>query len=479
MQDGPQGFRANEKSGGDGSTTCWPSALTAAASWDEDLLYRWASAMGEEFRAKGADMQLGPGVGIARVPTAGRNFEYLSGEDPILGSKLAYNVVKGIQEQGVIANMKHFVNNEIENHRMLVSAEVNERVRFELYYPPFQGAIDAGVLSVMCSYNRVNDVYACQNNETLSQLRDNMGFQGWVVSDWTATKSTTESLKAGMDMEMPEGLFYSDKAINTRLDSGEIAQADIDRSVLNILTSMYAIGMFDRQPSGDPKANVTSEAHNSLAREIASKSIVLAKNENNLLPLQKDSLGDCLAVFGDEETISGGGSGAVRAPYIITPSMGIAAALADTKTTVIYNNGKDLSEVTSLAQKCNTAVVVVATTTTEGKDRDSLALADADNTLITTVASVNSRTIVDVRPPGAVLMPWVNQVPAILISWFGGQEAGNGLADVLFGKVNPSARLPITMPNKENEIGFSKSQYPGIGVPPKAHYTEELLIGYR
>lgn len=209
MQDGPQGFRSMDKTGGSGSSTAWPSAITIASSWDEDLLFRWSVAMAEEFRGKGADMALAPGIGIARVPNAGRNFEYLCGEDPTLGSKLVKNVVKGLQENGVIANAKHFINNEIETHRMLVSAEVNERVRFELYYPPFEAAAEAGVLSVMCSYNKVNDVYACQNNETLAHLRDYLGFNGWIVSDWTATKSTSQSLLAGIDMEMPIGISYS------------------------------------------------------------------------------------------------------------------------------------------------------------------------------------------------------------------------------------------------------------------------------
>lgn len=468
-----------EQSGGAGTSTAWPSAMTIAASWDEDLLYRWSTAMAEEFRGKGADMALAPGIGIARVPTAGRNFEYLCGEDPILGSKLVKQVIQGLQENGVIANAKHFINNEIEDHRMLVSAEVNERVRFELYYPPFQAASEAGVLSIMCSYNKINDIYACQNNETMSHLRQDLGFQGWIVSDWTATKSTSQSLKAGMDMEMPYGIFYSDKMLNKSLEAGEISEADIDNSVLRILTAMYSIGMFDRQPFGDATANVTSGAHNALAREIAAKSTVLLKNENAVLPLQVDSLGDCIAVFGDEDTIAGGGSGAVKPAYVITPQMGIGAVLSDSKTKVIYNSGVDLSEASELAKMCSTSIVVVATNSCEGSDRDNLSLGIDNDNLVTTIAAVSPKTIVDVRAPGAVLLPWAGQVSAILISWMGGQEAGNGLADILFGKVNPSARLPITLPNKENEVGFTPYQYPGVGFPPKAHYSEELLIGYR
>ena len=168
MHDGPQGFRVTTTTSPEGSTTAWPSALTAAASWDTDLVYRFHAAMATEFKQKGANVQLAPGIGIARVPTAGRNFEYLSGEDPVLGATLVGPAVRGIQDQGIIANAKHWVNNEIEDKRKTVSSNVNKKTRFEIYYPPFEAAVKSGVLSVMCSYNRINDEYACQNKETLT-----------------------------------------------------------------------------------------------------------------------------------------------------------------------------------------------------------------------------------------------------------------------------------------------------------------------
>lgn len=169
MHDGPQGFRVTSTTAPEGSTTAWPSALTAAASWDTDLIYRFHAAMATEFKQKGANVQLAPGIGIARVPNAGRNFEYLCGEDPVLGAVLAGPAVKGIQDQGIIANAKHWVNNEIEEKRKKVSSNVDKKTRFEMYYPPFEAAINSGVLSVMCAYNRINDEYACQNKETLNE----------------------------------------------------------------------------------------------------------------------------------------------------------------------------------------------------------------------------------------------------------------------------------------------------------------------
>ena len=479
MQDGPQGFRTTDRTGGSGTSTAWPSALTVASSWDADLAYRWAKSMGKEFKDKGANVQLGPGIGIARVPTAGRNFEYLCGEDPYLGAILAEPVVKGIQENGVIANAKHYINNEIENSRKEVSANVNERVRFELYYPPFQAAIKAGVLSVMCSYNRVNDVQACQNSDTLSHLRDVMGFSGWVMTDWLAQPATIASVHAGVDQEMPMGLHYSEAALLGALAKGDISLSEIDQSVLRILTSMFSIGLFDTPPSGNPTADVTSAEHIALAREIASKSTVLLKNQDNILPLKITDLGSCIAVIGDNSTVSGGGSGHVEPAYIVSPADGIAAALASSTTRVVYASGYDVEEAVSAASQCSVAVVVVATTSSEGSDRTTLSLGDAQNSLVTAVAAAQKRTIVAVHAPGAVLVPWTDAVAALLIDWMPGQESGNALADVLFGFVNPSGKLPVTIPNIDNEIGFTPEQYPGVGRPPEAAYSEEFLIGYR
>lgn len=485
MQDGPQGFRVTIGTGEDGSTTAWPSALSVAASWDADLLYRWGAAMGEEFKAKGANVQLGPGIGIARVPQAGRNFEYLCGEDPFVGAVMAEQVVKGIQDQGVIANAKHWVNNEIEESRDTVSANVDERTRYEIYYPPFQGAIDAGVLSVMCSYNRVNDVHACQNPETLGHLKS-MGFEGWVMSDWMATHSTEDSMNAGLNQEMPSGLHYSEKKLEEALEAGTIQESSIDQSVTSILTSMYAIGLFDHEPTGDPLANVTSEEHNLLAREIIAKSTVLLKNEKGILPISLSSTEAPvrkIAVIGDDSIVGGSGSGKVESAYVITPAQGITAAVADAgyadSVTVTFSNGKDTAEASSLAASSDVVVVLVSTTSGEANDRPTLSLGDEQDDLVRTVVAANPKTVVAVTTPGACLMPWADEVPSIVVSWLPGQEAGNGLADVLFGVVNPSARLHVTIPNMDNEIGFSREQYPGKGFPPEADYIEELLVGYR
>jgi len=257
---------------------------------------------------------------------------------------------------------------------------------------------------------------------------------------------------------------------------------------------MYESDLFNSLNEGDPHANVTCDSHNQLARELAANSIVLVKNDKvsnmfgdeqlatvEVLPLKVSELGPCIAVFGDETTVSGGGSGHVTPAYVVTPTQGIQNVLNEkgSPTKVIYNSGEKLDDAIKLAQQCATSIVVVATSSTEAMDRPSLQLGNNQDELVTSIAEANPHTVVVVNTPGAVLMPWHDQVPSILISWLPGQEAGNAIADVLFGVVNPSGRLPVTMPNKENEVGFTPDQFPGTGSPPEASYVEELLIGYR
>ncbi len=329
--------------------------------------------------------------------------------------------MKGIQDQGVMANAKHWVNNEIEDHRDTVSANVDERTRFELYYPPFEAAIKAGVYSAMCSYNRINDDWGCQNADTISHLKENLGFNGWLMSDWTATHSTVDALNSGLDQEMPLALFFNEEKLQAALDNGEIEMSTIDESVTRILTAMYSIGLFDNKPTGDRNAIVTSEEHNKLARLLAATSTVLLKNDGNLLPLQKSSLRS-VAVIG-EQIVSGSGSGHVTPGYTISVEDGIANALSAYNVTVTYNSGSDIDAAVTLAASSDVVVVLVGTSSGEGKDRETLSLgADLDN-LVTKISSANARTIVSVNSPGAVLMPWAKDtgVASILMSWLPGQ----------------------------------------------------------
>lgn len=280
LNDGPNGYRDDEHPG---STTAWPSALTVAATWDVELSWQWGVAMGREFYGKGANVQLGPGLNLARVPLNGRNFEYMSGGDPVLGYTMVKPLIAGIQSEGVIANAKHWVENNQETDRDTVSANVDERTRHELYYQPFEGAIEAGVGSFMCSYNKVNNVYSCENPETLQHdLKTELHFDYWVMSDWGATHSV--SINQGLDQEMPGGDFFGEP-LAQQVEMGIVPISKIDDSVLRILQPMFQVGLFDKPNLNADEAIVTSPEHNELARKLSAASHVVLKNENSLLPL--------------------------------------------------------------------------------------------------------------------------------------------------------------------------------------------------
>mmetsp|Transcript_8164 Transcript_8164/g.18242 ORF Transcript_8164/g.18242 Transcript_8164/m.18242 type:complete len:711 (-) Transcript_8164:162-2294(-) len=485
MNDGPQGFRC---AGSQSTSTAFPSGLTVAATWDREAVYAWGEAQGKEFYGKGANVMLGPGMNVARVPLNGRNFEYMSGEDPFLGYTLVQEAIKGIQSQKVVANAKHWVLNNQETNRLVVSSEVNERTRFEMYYPPFEGAIEAGVGSFMCSYNKINGAWSCENPLTLKEdLKERLGFEGYVMSDWGATHST--SIMQGLDMEMPGFSWMNSLYILPGLAAGTITQDAIDEAVLRILTPMFQVGVMDEPVSAwDPKhleKNVSSEESHAVARQVSARATVLLKNEGSVLPLRK---GKRIAVIGyatDKAILHGGGSGSVTPSYVVTPLAGITAA-AGKDATVSFDSGADIDAAKALAAESDFAVVFVGLTSSEGWDRSSLAL-DAgkghhQDDLISAVAKANKRTVVVVSVPGAVLMPWSKDVPAVLINFLPGQQVGSAIADVLFGALAPEGKLPITMPNEENEVNFKDSQYPGVPSPKDpayAFYEEQLLVGYR
>mmetsp|Transcript_5858 Transcript_5858/g.15611 ORF Transcript_5858/g.15611 Transcript_5858/m.15611 type:complete len:744 (-) Transcript_5858:180-2411(-) len=503
MNDGPQGFRDQLHPG---TSTAWPSGLTMAASWDVNAMFEWGRGMGREFYEKGANVQLGPGLNIARVPQNGRNFEYLSGEDPFLGYTLAKPAVSGIQSQKVVANAKHFVLNSQETDRMFVSSEADERVRFEMYYPPFEGAIEAKVGSFMCSYNKVNRVWACENPTILAkELKGLLGFNGFVMSDWGATHST--SIMSGLDVEMPGGYYFTPELIREGLSAGVINKGAVDAAATRILTALFDVGVMDVPASTwswkKLKNNVTSAASVASARRLSAVSTVLLKNDGNLLPLRRGKKLALLGFAGVNALVHSGGSGSVDASYVVTPLEGIKH-MAGEGAEVHFNKGTDIGSAAALAAASDYAVVFVGTVSTEGKDRPSLSLDDGcvvdpfarerqcmgndknQTGLIDAVLKANPKTVVVASIPGAVLMPWSTRVPAILTNFMPGQQVGNAIADVLFGNVNPSAKLPITIPNHENETQFTQAQYPGLSDKSNpayaysySYYSERLLVGYR
>ena len=580
MNDGPQGFRDDAHPG---TTTMYPSGGTVSSSFDRDLLFSWGQAMGGEFYDKGANVQLGPGMNLARVPTNGRNFEYLSGCDPYLGYVLAQSAIEGIQSRGVIANAKHWVENNQETDRETVSEEVDERTRHELYYLPFRGAVEAGVGSFMCSYNKVNGAWSCENDETLRRdLKETLGFDGWIMSDWGATHST--SILQGLDQEMPGGFYFGD-ALLKQVQEGLVDESAVDDSVKRIIMPMLQMGILGAAtPNTNTLANnVTSQERSDVAMNIAAETHVLLKNEGNLLPFS--TAGPIkIAIMGKGAVapiVGGGGSGSVFPAHVVTPYEGLLSHLgllnqvdasmsyecgemehdvgiaqwgcesspaasaeeccaicggmplceywvlsgsscnlypssAHKKSVgykgsisgsankkmpptawscsaqsqcVAFIDGSDVEAAAALALEADVTVIVVGTFAKEASDRNSLSFAafttedcnvvpEGQDELISKVsAATQGKVVVAMTAPGAVLMPWKDQVSSILWGGFPGQEYGRALASVLFGATNPSGRLPFTMPNKENEMGFNPSQYPGIA--RVGNYSERMLVDYR
>ena len=233
-----------------------------------------------------------------RVPTNGRNFEYITGEDPFLGATMVYPAIKGVQSNGVIANAKHFAFNNQETNRVTVSAIVDERTRFEIYYPAFQAAVDAGVGSFMCSYNRINGVWSCENNVTLSELKRDLNFTGWVMSDWGGTHSTVLAANAGLDQEMTDGIYFNE-SLKEAVEAGEVSMDTLDDKVVRIFTGMINVGVMDGScPPADFYTNATSDEHNHIARVVAANAGILLSNDNSVLPLKKNSILR-VNIFGD------------------------------------------------------------------------------------------------------------------------------------------------------------------------------------
>ena len=475
LQDGPAGI-------GDGvnNVTAFPAPITIAASWDVALSRQFGSMMGAEARGKGVNVLLAPMMNDARVYEDGRNFEG-SGEDMRLSGAMAAAEIQGIQSQGVVATAKHFVCNDQETQRMLVSAEVNERTRQEVYYPAFRASVRAGVGAVMASYNRLNSRYACESEILNTTLKKAWGFNGFVMSDWGAGFSTAAGVNNGLDMDMYSGGFAITPLTNA-IQSGNVPSSEVNGMVQRTLTSMFQFGLFDNPSSGTLSSNVTGTAHAQFARNAAAQGTVLLQNNGGLLPLNTASI-HSIAVIGSVASVSpisvGSGSAGVNLPYNITPLAGITNR-AGAGITVSYSqgDGASVSAAALLASNSDVAIVCVGQQTSEGSDRGNLSLPNGQDALISAVAAANPHTIVVIYSSSAALMPWANQVAGVLFAWYPGQENGNALAQVLFGDVNPSGKLPVTIPASASQVcANTAAQWPGL--LGHANYSEGLQVGYR
>jgi beta-glucosidase len=461
--------------------TALPCELSLAATWNPALAMRYGEVIGREARDLNYGMVEGPDINIARVPQNGRTFEGY-GEDPFLTSQTAVAVIRGIQSRHVMAEAKHFDANNQETDRGGINEIIALRTLHEIYFPAFKAAVrQAAVAAVMGAYNRVNGVFCCQNKYLLTDtLRDRWHFAGFVTSDFGATHSTIASALHGLDVEMPKGKYFA-KGLQSAVQSGRVPVKVLNNMLVQRFATMMRFHLFSHPPALRP---IPIRRDGELALHAAEQGMVLLKNHGGLLPLDAAKI-HSIAVIGPyavRAMTGGGGSSHVIPLFTIKPVRGIKN-LAGAHVHVLFNNGANIAQAVRLARAAQIAIVMVGDHETEGHDHP-LTLSKHQNHLVEAVAAANEHTVVVLKTGSAMILPWVQQVPAILEAWYPGEEDGNAVAAVLFGEVNPSGKLPMTFPANAMQLpAHTQQQYPGVPVKGSrnlvAHYSEGIFVGYR
>lgn len=490
LADGPHGVR-RAFSGGDlgmggaKEATCFPTASALAASWDRDAIEQVGRALGLESQALDVQILLGPGLNIKRSPLGGRNFEYFS-EDPYLSGEIAAAFVRGVQSEGVGASVKHYACNNQEFERMTISAEVDERTLRELYLAGFERAIiKSAPWTVMASYNKVNGVAVTENHLLLTEiLREEWGFDGIVVSDWSAVNFKEKALAAGLDLEMPGKNLPDQERIVRMVRDGIISEKIIDQAVRRILKVVLKADSLKKVG-----ASFDAAAHHDLARRVAASCMVLLKNNGKILPLDPKKLNSLAVIgrFAKEPRYQGAGSSQVSPTRLDTAYSAIQSILGE-RAQIFYADGYTDDEVTDqklireaveAAEAAKAAVVFAGLPPryeAEGFDREDIRMPASHNRLIEAVCEAQPNTIVILSNGTAVTMPWLNQPAAVLEGWLGGQAGGSAAADILFGRANPSGKLSETFPCRLEDTP-SYLNFPGE--EGKVRYGEGLFVGYK
>ncbi len=485
MADGPHGVRRVVDLSGLNQqslpATCFPTASCLASTWNTDLIYRMGEALAEECIAQEVDVLLGPGVNMKRSPLCGRNFEYFS-EDPFLAGELAASLINGIQSKGIGTSLKHFAANNQEFQRLSISAEIEERTLREIYLAAFEKTVkQAKPWTVMCAYNKLNGEYCSEHHTLLNDiLKDEWGFEGFVVSDWGAVHDRVASLKGGLDLEMPGPQDLRVQAVIKAVQAGELDESLLDESVRRILKINAKA---QETPKGTP---FDLDAHHELARRVADEGMVLLKN-NGLLPLKEPQRIAVIGQAAQKAHFQGEGSSHVNPTKVNVPFVALQEAAGDAELS--YAPGYPLNDAfrqdlidqaAANAQSADVAVLYIALPThieSEGYDRKSLDLTPQQIALIKAVAAVQPNTVVILNNGAPVTMSeWIDNVAAVLEGWMMGQAGGVAISDVLFGKVNPSGKLAETFPLRLVDTPAYINWPGGAG---KVYYGEGLFIGYR
>lgn len=530
--DGPHGIRPEvlwdeweQAAWTNDSCVAFPALTALAATWNPELAELYGRSLGEEALYRGKDVVLGPGVNIYRTPLNGRNFEYM-GEDPLLASRMVVPYIKGLQSNGVAACVKHYALNNNEVNRHTSNVIVDDRTLYEIYLPAFKAAVtEGGAWSIMGSYNLYQNQHGCHNKRLLCDiLRDEWGFDGVVISDWGGTHDTAEAVENGLDLEFgswTNGLtngrsnaydnYYLADPYLKLLREGKADMATLDNKVRNVLRLIFRTAMKSDKGFG----SLCSDEHYAAARRIGAEGIVLLRNKGNLLPLDPSKPQNILVVGENAVKMMtvGGGSSSLKVQRETSPLDGLRAQ-APAGSTVVwergyvgdptgeYNgvtSGQDLSESRSAdrliadaadaARRADVVIFVGGLNKATGQDcedsdRESLALPYNQDAVIEALVAANPRTVVVNVSGNAVAMPWADKVPAILQAWFLGSESGNSLADVIFGHVNPSGKLPMTFPVRLDDVAaHAVGEYPGTKRADSdivdIRYNEGVLVGYR
>lgn len=485
VSDGPHGVRrpadAATMAAQSLPATCFPTASSIASSWDVNLVREMGAALGDEAVALKVDVLLGPGANMKRSPLCGRNFEYFS-EDPFLAGEMAASLIQGVQSKGVGTSLKHFATNNQEYQRFTISAEVDERTLREIYLPAFETAVKkAKPWTVMCAYNKLNGTLCSENHKLLTEiLKDEWGFEGFVVSDWGAVHNRVAALKGGLDLEMPGPEKRRLQMVVAAVQNGQLDEAVLDETARRILGVVFKAA---QTPKG---GTFDSEAHHTLARRIATEGMVLLKN-NGILPL-KDT--QHIAIIGrsaKDAHFQGGGSSHINPTQVAVPFMELRKLAGDAELTYaegypagsVFQQGL-IDQAVEVAQSADVAILYIALPgyiESEGYDRENLDLTPQQVALIQAVTRIQPRTVVVLNSGAPVVMDeWIDGTAAVLEAWMMGQAGGGAIADVLFGRVNPSGKLAETFPAKLSYTP-AYTNFPGGG--GKVNYGEGIFIGYR